>query len=555
MYQSLLVARYLSSRVIPFIAVAAVALCVALVIVVVSVMSGFLDMVRNSGRTLVGDVVLSWDIVGIPDYPELIAELEKRPEVEAASPVIETFGLLRMPYRMPGGGNKIETVQVWGVEPESLARVVDFRELLYWKAPTAEEAAAMMPDDPRLEEAYDAEADAMAMRKPDGSPGIILGIEISPFNRRQKDGSYRTTGRLSDEQDAGHWMPSEPTGVVLTLVPVSESGSIDVEKKRPFKIVNEFRTGVYQIDSQRVLIPLAEAQEMLRLAPAPLYARDGELDESGRPKRLGTSPARATTILVKAAAGFTPDQARDAVELAYADWTRRAYDDPARLVKPPPGAFAMTWEERLQDLIGPVEKERGLMQVLFSLVYIVCAGLVLAIFWSIVQEKTRDIGILRAVGASRTGILLIFLVYGLVIGTLGSLGGFGLSTLVVGRINEIHALIGQPAPAVLWGGIYALAAASLLAATVATVRGSFLSSLLWIIGTLLLGGLGFILSQHRGILIWDPSVYYFSRIPNEVDLRNALFTMGFATLFSVIGAAVPAARAADTDPIRSLRYE
>jgi lipoprotein-releasing system permease protein len=195
------------------------------------------------------------------------------------------------------------------------------------------------------------------------------------------------------------------------------------------------------------------------------------------------------------------------------------------------------------------------MQVLFSLVYIVCAGLVLAIFWSIVQEKTRDIGILRAVGASRTGILLIFLVYGLVIGTLGSLGGFGLSTLVVGRINEIHALIGQPAPAVLWGGIYALAAASLLAATVATVRGSFLSSLLWIIGTLLLGGLGFILSQHRGILIWDPSVYYFSRIPNEVDLRNALFTMGFATLFSVIGAAVPAARAADTDPIRSLRYE
>ena len=88
-YIQLLVRRYLTTRIIPLIAVGAVALCVALVVVVVSVMSGFLDMVRNSGRTLVGDVVLSWDIVGIPDYPELIAELEILPEVEAASPVID----------------------------------------------------------------------------------------------------------------------------------------------------------------------------------------------------------------------------------------------------------------------------------------------------------------------------------------------------------------------------------------------------------------------------------------------------------------------------------
>ncbi|MHC4710062.1 MAG: hypothetical protein ACYTA3_06480 [Planctomycetota bacterium] len=50
MYHALLTNRYLTSRVIPLIAVAAVALCVALVIIVVSVMTGFLDMVRSSGR-------------------------------------------------------------------------------------------------------------------------------------------------------------------------------------------------------------------------------------------------------------------------------------------------------------------------------------------------------------------------------------------------------------------------------------------------------------------------------------------------------------------------
>jgi len=555
MYQILLVARYLTSRVIPFIAVAAVGLCVALVIVVVSVMSGFLDMVRNSGRTLVGDVTVSWDIIGIPHYDELIAELEALPEVAAASPVIETFGLLRMPYRMPGGGNKIETVQVWGIEPESLDRVIGFRNILYWRPPTGTEAKAMKPDDPRLDPDYDAEADAFAMRKPDGSPGIVLGIEISPFNRRQDDGSYRTMARFGSEQDPGHWMPSEPTGVTLTLVPVSESGSIDVERKRPFRIVNEFRTGVYQIDSQRVLIPLADAQEMLRLAEAPLYARDGELDEDGRPRRIGTAPARATTLVIKAAEGFTADATRDAVATAYADWTARLLRDPSRPTKPPPGAFVVTWEERLRDLIGPVEKERALMQVLFSLVYVVCAGLVLAIFWSIVHEKTRDIGILRAVGASRMGILLIFLAYGLVIGVLGSLLGLGIARAIVGYINEIHEFIGRPAPAPLWIATFALAGAALLAGLLALRRGSFLGSLLWLLAALIVGGIGFLLWGHRGVLIWDPSVYYFSRIPNEVDLRNALFTMAFATLFSVVGAAVPAARAADTDPIRSLRYE
>ncbi|MFM1867362.1 MAG: Lipoprotein-releasing system transrane protein LolE, partial [Planctomycetota bacterium] len=75
MYAPLLANRYLTSRIIPFLAVAAVALCVALVIVVVSVMSGFLDMVRSSGKTLIGDVVVTRDIVGIPYYQDFIREI------------------------------------------------------------------------------------------------------------------------------------------------------------------------------------------------------------------------------------------------------------------------------------------------------------------------------------------------------------------------------------------------------------------------------------------------------------------------------------------------
>ena len=74
-YTQLLVRRYLSTRIIPLIAVAAVGLCVALVVIVVSVMSGFLDNLRASGRTLMGDVVISYPVQGIPYYKEFIADV------------------------------------------------------------------------------------------------------------------------------------------------------------------------------------------------------------------------------------------------------------------------------------------------------------------------------------------------------------------------------------------------------------------------------------------------------------------------------------------------
>jgi lipoprotein-releasing system permease protein len=124
-YQILLTTRYLTSRVIPLIAVAAVALCVALVIVVVSVMSGFLNMVQSSGRTLMGDVIISYGISGIPHYAELIDRLEQDPNVLAATPIVDGWGLLRMPYP-DSEAKQSETVQVWGIEPISFAKVTSY---------------------------------------------------------------------------------------------------------------------------------------------------------------------------------------------------------------------------------------------------------------------------------------------------------------------------------------------------------------------------------------------------------------------------------------------
>lgn len=556
MYAALLANRYLSSRIIPLIAVAAVAMCVALVIIVVSVMTGFLDLLRTSGRTMTGDVVIRYPISGIPNYDDLIKELEALPEAEAATPTIDTFGLIEMPYGN-GEDNLVEGLQIWGIDPVSFSRVSNFEDILWWRTPPEELRNELSPSDPRLDPARDRTEAALAMRDElSGLPGAVLGMHVSIFNKRQSDGSY---GFIDD--DPAYWMPGHT--VELTLVPI-KGGQLSFEPvSRRFTIVNEFQSGVYHVDKNRVLISLEEAQEMLRLGEGVLHDRSGALDpETGLPKVIGRSPARATQILVRAAENTTPNALRAAVTNAYmAFWMKQtsptggAGNVPQVAPPSPLQVSILTWEEQLRDIIAPVEKERELMRILFSIVYIVCAGLVLSIFWAIVQEKTRDIGILRAVGASRPGILGIFLVYGLVIGFLGSIIGAALGWLVVANINAIHHAMGEPAPIAATITAFTCAAALLIISIITALRGSILKWLLGMIGFLILGAIGAGLLMHEGFQMWDPSVYYFNEIPNNIDWFTALLTMSGAVLFSVIGAAIPAARAADTDPVKALRYE
>ncbi len=549
MYPVKLANRYLTSRVIPLIAVAAVALCVALVVIVVSVMSGFLDMLRASGRTLMGDVVISYPIRGIPWYEQLIDTIEKLPEAEAATPLIDTYGLVRMPY--PEGAEKeVVTANVWGIVPSSFNRVTDFSNALYWKPPATVDAAAIMsPDDPRLALRENILNDGLNLIKSDTSePGLVLGMHVSIANQRMQDGSYKP-------RNPQWFMPKQV--VTLTLVPISAKGTIAEPRERVFPVVNEFKSGVYQIDKNRVMISLAEAQKLLRMDAGTLYDMQAPPNADGTLPVLGTSPAKVHKVLVRAKPGVTPDQLQTAVFAAYEKFAFDIAGDPSKVVMAPrvETVNILTWEQHLRDLIAPVEKEREMMRILFSIVYLVCAGLVLSIFWAIVQEKTRDVGILRSVGASRPGILWIFLQYGLVIGAIGGLFGVGLGWLVINKINWIHETIGQDAPAWSYTTSFLIAAASFIMCMRGAVTGVLLSTLLWLVLgiTMILVGVGLLL--HRGTLIWDPSVYYFATIPDQVDWFTAIITWFGAVIFSVLGASIPAAKAADIHPVRALRYE
>ncbi|MHC4967962.1 MAG: ABC transporter permease [Planctomycetota bacterium] len=562
MYHALLTNRYLTSRVIPLIAVAAVALCVALVIIVVSVMTGFLDMVRSSGRTLMGDVIVSYSVKGIPYYERLIERIERLPEAAAATPVVDSWGLLKMPY--PEGPNKeTETVQVWGIEPDSFARVTGYGDTLYWRPQTPQELAEMREDDPRRflnerrpgEDVTSAElllADGLALRDSrSGLPGIVLGLHVSQGNERQSDGSIRPMG-------AGHWwMPLHD--VTLTMLPTKGGGVVEPESEI-FPVVNEFFSGVFLIDDKRVMIPLAIAQRRLHLDAEDILADEGVDPATGLPGLIGVDPPRATLVLVRAADGVTPKQLLEPVHQAYDEFRNEILADDTALVKAPPrelGLTIKTWEQQQAQFIDPIEKERELMRTLFSLVYLVCAGLVLSIFWAIVYEKTRDIGILRSIGASRLGISWIFLRYGLVVGIAGAIVGLGLAWLIVRNINTIHRALGDP-PVLL---AFTTGAVALIALAVTVLRGRSGRLLPIVLGTLITVTLAAItalimwVQQAGGIVIWDPSVYYFTEIPNEMDMVSAAITMVGAVVFSLIGAFLPAAKAADTDPVRALRYE
>ncbi|MCA9295378.1 MAG: ABC transporter permease, partial [Phycisphaerales bacterium] len=225
MYQSLLTNRYLSSRVIPFIAVAAVAMCVALVIIVVSVMTGFLNLVKNSGKTLMGDVVVAYPVTGIPYYEDLISRIEALPDVAAATPIVDSFGLLKMPYPI-GERKEIETVQMMGIEPISFAKVTGYGESLYWRPLTEAQLDTVREDDFRRSLPDDILASALdsGLTLHDaqtGVPEIALGIQVSKANERMRDGSYEPMG------DGYWWM--RKWSVTLTTIPVHESGLGEAE--------------------------------------------------------------------------------------------------------------------------------------------------------------------------------------------------------------------------------------------------------------------------------------------------------------------------------------
>lgn len=500
MYQALLTRRYLLSKIMPLLSAAAVMLCTAMVLVVWSVMGGFLTMLLAQGKSMIGDVSIAWPVQGIPRYERLIDLLEADPAIDAATPIIETMGLLGLP------STDTKPVTVLGVEPEGYHRVTGFFDRLWWRPIERPLPKDTLRRDPRLTDermaGWLADGRSLTETGADGAPrdAIILGIQVTGYNNtREPQGYYTTEYYDMPEQD-----------VTLSVLPLSQRGvAIDTAAVR-FPVANEFRTGLYQADAEWVIVPLTRLQRMLRLDRAERIrkepvrvARDPATGEERfeEPTTIEEEPARATTILIKAKHDVDAETLQRRASEIYG-----AFAQEVGASAPPPSRIPIfTWETKpgLEMFIGAVKKETALVLVLFCFISLTAVFLIFAIFWSMISEKTKDIGVLRAIGASRAGVAWLFLRYGLAIGITGATLGLALAFLVVTNINPIHEWLGT----------------------------------------------------RLGIYVWDPKVYYFDTIPNHVDPLRALIVSVGGILSAAGGALIPALRAAFMDPVRALRFE
>ncbi len=536
MYQAVLTRRYLTTKIMPLLAALAVMLCVATELIVWSVMGGFLVQFVDAGRKLVGDVSISWPIAGFAHYEDLQKRLAADPMVAATTAMIQTYGLVSLP------DGRMEYVSVKAVDAESYAKVTDYEQTLQWRPLAKPNPKDALSEDWRLgrlstllaqvdwldaspserergmrktwEEMLDdglkmSEVDLKTERR---VPAVVMGMEVSGFNIRQEGGWHRLALRMRRLPDGGELEVRTflPNGkVTLSVLPLDQGGKVVDFVSRSFPVANEFETGLLAVDQQTVLADLGAVQRMMKMDPAARVDRGAAPSEIvtdadgvkhfADPPVVGSTPARVTSVNVKGAAGVEAELLAERCRVIYSDF---AAAHPGEV----PDGFNIiirTWRAENSVFIGAVEKETQLVMFIFGIISLTSVFLVLAIFWAMVSEKTRDIGVLRAVGAGKTGVASIWLTYGLLIGVVGSSLGMGLAYLIVTNINPIHEWMGRAI----------------------------------------------------GLQIWDPKIYYFIKIPDQVNPTHASFVVIGGLLASVLGALWPAVRAANMDPVRALRFE
>jgi lipoprotein-releasing system permease protein len=542
-YQALLTRRYLTSKVMPLLAMAAVMLSVATILITWSVMGGFLKTLLSSGRTLIGDAYIVWPNVGFAHYDDLAERLEAHPDIDAAAPVIETYGMVQLP------DDRVELIQIKGIEPASYDRVTDFDRALWWKPIEEPTRKDKDREDIRLDPSNHPilarfEEQGRTMTRPDPETGVplpagLLGVEVTGLNRRTSAGLYEPLNPSRRTVEGGYafldeFMPRNGS-VGLTVLSLDSTGRPTDPVSRTLPIANEFQTGIYEVDAGTLLAPLDLIQKMLRMnearrvdtdAPAanPFeYRVDPETGEllPAQPQTTRVEPARVTTVLVRGREGVTPDRVAAAAREVY-----EAFAEAHRGAVPSENAISIaTWESRNRTMIEAVKKETGLVLGVFGIICFTTVFLVLAIFWSMISEKTKDIGVLRALGASTPGVAWLWLRYGAAIGIVGATLGLGAGYLIVTNINAIHDWLGE-------------------------VLGPWLSDRFTSISGWFGGG-----PVEISLVIWDPRVYYFVEIPKEVELSKAIIVFVVGVLTCVLGALIPAVRSARMDPVKALRFE
>jgi lipoprotein-releasing system permease protein len=387
------------------ISLVAVALGVAALIIVMSVMNGFRAELFDKIVGLNGHAIVQGFNGRLPEWRDVLKEVRKTPGVTEAAPLIE------QPLLATNNG-RVEAIIVRGMQ------VSDILENPTLKGKTVDGDLALL--------------------RP-GSERVALGSRLA-----QKLGA-RVGGRITIINPVGQ---STPFGTV--------------PREISYEVAAIFEVGVFQYDEAFVVMPLEDAQLLMLLG-----------DEVGIIEVKTTDPDKVGEILA-------PLQPRIADK-----------------------ALIIDWRTMNAQLFEALEVERIAMFVVLSIIVLVAVFNILSSLIMLVRAKTRDIAILRTMGASRQSLLKIFVTVGVVIGVAGIATGMVLGFVFLYFRQAIVKVI----------------------------------------------------QLVTGQNLWDPSIRFLTELPSRTDPFEVMAICGLALLFSFLATLYPAFKAAGTDPVQVLRYE
>lgn len=281
--------------------------------------------------------------------------------------------------------------------------------------------------------------------------GLVLGINLS---------SYRT----EDNDERFLLQPGDDVRVTFPNAAIPPGAVSDW-----FTVVDLYESKMSEYDSTFVFVPIDKLQELR-----------GSFDPQ-------TGVGHVNSIQIRLHDEGNADLVRDRLRKAFPDYLYSV----------------STWRDKQGPLLAAVQMETAILNVLLFLIIAVAGFGILAIFFMIVVEKTRDIGILKSLGASGRGIMGIFLSYGLSLGIVGAGSGLVIGLLFVVYINEIAK----------------------------------------------------VLSLVTGHEVFDPSIYYFYKIPTIIEPLTVAWIVTGAMAIAVLASVLPARRAARLHPVEALRHE